>query len=152
MNIIEGSLLYVPEGVLCQQVNCRGVMGSGLALKMRHRFPAAAEAYFAKKDWKPGDALFVQVAPLLYIGHLAGQDGYGEQGRRTDYPALEKALVQARDFAASHGLVLCLPHGLGCGLAGGDWRSVSWMIEQTCPRARIYRLPGDRAAGPPAPR
>jgi len=33
-----------------------------------------------------------------------------------------------------------LPHGLGCGLAGGDWKEVLGRIESAIPDAVIVRL------------
>ena len=94
----------------------------------------------AKAKWELGDVLFCAVGPELYIAHLAGQYGYGSDHRYTDYGALETALIKAAGFAIEKKLPLCLPYGIGCGLAGGKWNIVQTMIEKVCPDAVLYRI------------
>ena len=38
MKIINGNILDITEGVIVHQVNCKGVMGAGLALQMACSF------------------------------------------------------------------------------------------------------------------
>lgn len=124
-------------GVCCQQVNCRGVFGKGLALATRTKFPQVGKAYFDKPDWQLGDCLFVEVHPGLYHALLAGQDRYGSGHCFTEYSSLELCLKKAREFSDSLRLPLYVPFGIGCGLASGDWQMVSAMIERVCPDAYV---------------
>lgn len=139
VNIINQDILAVTHGVVCQQVNCRGAFGAGLALATRRKFPSVADAFFKKRDWKLGDALFVEVASDHFHALLAGQDRYGRGERFTDYAALEAALRKAQQFADPLRIPMFVPFGIGCGLAGGDWAIVSEILERICPKAYVCR-------------
>ena len=39
MNIITGNILDITEGIICHQVNSRGVAGTGLTQQIRDRWP-----------------------------------------------------------------------------------------------------------------
>ena len=130
--LLKGNLLDVSRGVLCHQVNCRGRMGKGLALAIKEKWPRVHHEYQRKHQttgWRLGDAQMVQVGEGLWVANLAGQDGYGADGRLyTDYAALSRALGVAAAFAQKHALPLHVPYGIGCGLAGGDWRRVGALL------------------------
>ena len=40
MKIIEKNILTIEKGIVCQQVNCQGVMGAGLAKSIKEKFVA----------------------------------------------------------------------------------------------------------------
>lgn len=146
MNIVEQNILDVTEpAVICHQVNCRGIMGGGLALQIRQQYPAVYDAYKAKTDWKLGDCQLVEISDgdSQFVANLAGQDdicsGFGQC--MTDYPYLAMALRTARDFADANNLTLYLPYMIGCGLAGGNWSKVTALIEEFAPNAVVCKLP-----------
>ena len=125
----EDELTYI-----CQQVNCRGVMGAGLALQIRCKWPVVYRRYLGLCYGSDGNKLGVYeevlVEPNLYIVNLFGQDGYGRSERQTNYAALATALFSFfRDCAQKNqSAIIRLPYGLGCGLAGGDWDMVLAII------------------------
>lgn len=45
MKIIYGDILDITEGIICQQVNCMGVMGSGLAKQIKYKYPRVYYEY-----------------------------------------------------------------------------------------------------------
>ena len=47
---IKGDLLSSDVKIRCHQVNCRGVMGAGLALQVKQKYPEAFEQYKALCD------------------------------------------------------------------------------------------------------
>jgi O-acetyl-ADP-ribose deacetylase (regulator of RNase III) len=142
MNIVEQNILNVTgNAVICHQVNCKHVMGGGLALQIRGRFPKAYAMYMDKPDWKLGDCQLVNVRSGGWVANLAGQDDFGRGSVQTDYGSLAMALRTARDFADANGLTLYLPYMIGCGLAGGDWSIVSELIEEFAPNAVVCRRP-----------
>ena len=143
MQIIKGDLLAIESGIICHQVNCRGVMGAGLALKLKAKYPICFESYskYCKADqFKLGMVQFCRVNSNLFICNLAGQDGYGGGKRQTDYDALATCLTKLYAKSLELGLTPYLPYKLGCGLAGGDWAIVSKLIETHCPNAVIVQL------------
>lgn len=78
-----------------------------------------------------GRTQFVAVCERKVIANLYGQLNYGrkERIRYTDYLGLYNALKSLRESAEANSLTVALPHGIGCGLAGGDWDKVCKMIE-----------------------
>lgn len=151
MKIIRGDILSYKRGIIGHQVNCQLVMGAGLALQIRKRYIRAFTQYrdvFGKVAMpkRLGKAQIVEIVPAtLYIANLFGQFNHMPRGvQHTDYPALTMALRQMRrwrDNIKGKDFPIYLPHGLGCGLAGGDWLTVSGIIRDTVPDATIVQLP-----------
>lgn len=143
MQVIKSDLLAIESGIISHQVNCQGVMGAGLALKLKAKYPICFESYskYCKAgQFKLGMVQFCRVNSNLFICNLAGQDGYGGGNRQTDYQALESCLTKLYAKSLELGLTPYLPYKLGCGLAGGDWAIVSKLIETHCPNAVIVQL------------
>lgn len=139
MRIVTGNLLDISNGIICQQCNMKGVMGMGLALQIRKKWPNVYDDYKHYVNYgKLGDVIYIQVSNHLVVANLLAQQDYGTNGKRyTDYIALEKALKDV--YSVSHNMHI--PHGIGCGLAGGNWFTVSDIISRVCPDATIVKLP-----------
>lgn len=45
MNIVNGDVFKCKEDLIIHQVNCKGVMGGGIALEIRKRFPQVYNRY-----------------------------------------------------------------------------------------------------------
>ena len=45
LKLKNGNILESDANIICHQVNCQGVMGAGLALQIRKRYPSAFEEY-----------------------------------------------------------------------------------------------------------
>lgn len=139
IDLIQGDITKVQNGLICQQVNCQGVMGAGLAKQLRDKYPQVYEEYkeyiFARKvHYLAGSKMLGLVNPVfidkdLLILNIFGQDDYGTDKRYTDYGALRKAFEYIESvIAPSYNLPVYIPYGIGCGLAGGDWSIVSMII------------------------
>jgi O-acetyl-ADP-ribose deacetylase (regulator of RNase III) len=138
-NIIEikGNLLDTPADIICHQVNCKGVMGAGLAKQIRARYPKVYDNYrklCEKYDFGSillGVVDFEEVDKYI-VANCFGQWSYGTKVRQTDYDALERCFKSVADFALREELnVIAIPYGMGCGLAGGDWDEVYEIITRT---------------------
>jgi O-acetyl-ADP-ribose deacetylase (regulator of RNase III) len=137
----KGNLLDSDAQVIGHQVNCKGVMGGGVALQIRKKWPHVFDKYVAycvepyddppNKSFRMlGDNLMVEVSPGKYVANLFGQDACDASRRQTDYEALYKALNELNDDMSDLGLTtLALPYKLGSGLAGGNWKIVKAIIE-----------------------
>ena len=133
IKFINGNILTFPERdedtIICHQVNCKGVMGAGLAKQVRDKWPVVFSEYkkICGHD-KLGDFQMVQVAPQLYVANLFGQLNFGRDKRQTNYAALTAALFGA--MKEHPGATFRVPYGLGCGLAGGNWETVLNIIKE----------------------
>lgn len=85
----------VTYGIVCHQVNCRGVMGAGVALAIRNKWPVVFTEYrraYNNGELVLGNINFVKIKNGLCVGNICSQDRYGRKGRFTDYDAVDKAL------------------------------------------------------------
>lgn len=141
-DIIGDILTPVTDGMstlVCHQVNCRGVMGAGLAKQIRDKFPTVYERYRgvclnnAESKNKYGKSVLLGKVQEVYapgtgymIANLFTQDGFGRDKCYTDYDALRLAFAYIaynnRDFTVR------IPLRMGCGLGGGDWNTVQGII------------------------
>ncbi len=150
MKIIPKDILTVDPGIIVQQVNCQGKMGSGLAKSIRNEWTCVFEEYKRFCSLLRPEALLGQVQRVpvfdhIHVFNLFGQLNYGRDGKRyTSYAAWERALPQLA-FQIKHYKLskfpVYFPYKIGCDLGGGDWRIISAMIEEYFPNATICRLP-----------
>lgn len=81
-----GDVTSPTVGIIGHGVNCQGVMGSGVALTIRNKFPKAYEEYLAYcADRAPetllGDVQLVQITENLYVANMFTQLSYGGDGK-----------------------------------------------------------------------
>lgn len=157
VTIVQGDILDAKENLILHQVNCKGVMSSGLAKQIRDKWPGVYEEYrwaceaasIEKNVFNPrllGKTLYCSVGPAQWVVNLFGQEGFGREKDRiyTDYDALKGCLLSIHDSAWRCGWSIALPYGIGCGLGGGDWNSVVFpmildIFENSDVEVKIYR-------------
>lgn len=137
--------------LVCHQVNCRGVMGAGLAKQVRQKYPGTYAAYKEKcAEIKQGRGGLGDVQFCDYLSqsgyilaNIFGQDGYGRNKQYTDYAALRKAFAHIAH--AFPNATIRIPYKMGCGLGGGEWSIVEQIIEETLVAngvsVEIWKLP-----------
>lgn len=134
---IVGDLLdFKQYNVIVHCVNAQGVMNAGLASSIRDRFPAAFKVYleaYSTKELTLGTFSVATLENGNKIVNLVGQDGYGTDKRYINYEAFYSGLEMLKnilDEAAKEGRIYSLgfPMGIGCGLAGGNWKIVEAII------------------------
>jgi len=139
MEVIRKNILEIEKGLICHQVNCKGVMGAGLAFSIRKKWPYVYDAYryaFKKNQLKLGFTQIVSVDAGIMVANLCGQGGYGRGKRYTDYRALRTCLQGVTRLL---NLPIYIPYKIGCSLAGGDWNIVEKIIEEEIPDAIICK-------------
>jgi hypothetical protein len=127
---------------ICHQVNCQGVMGSGIAKQVRERFPNVYRHYknLCVEVSNPKKLLgFVQPcaadietqkAFCVIIFNLFAQENFGYDGKcYTDYAALRKCIETVKEVCTKEDTI-AFPYLMGCHRGGGDWNVVYKMIEE----------------------
>jgi len=146
---VKGNLLSVTEGIILHGVNCQGVMGSGIALQIRNKYPVVYHNYtslFNKlKEQKIDKATLlgsiqeVIINKDLSIINCFTQLYYGRDPkvRYIDYVALERCLELVIQLFNTKKLtnsdfkpLIAFPR-IGAGLANGDWSVIENIIEKT---------------------
>lgn len=132
----DGDIFDSDAYAILHQVNCMGVMGSGVAKQVRDRYPKVYLKYrdrctMFKNDPSCllGQIQSVKIDKNKYIVNVFGQLNCGRVKKRyTEYWALRRAFKHI-NFAFS-GKSIAIPYLMGCGLGGGDWNTVSRIIEE----------------------
>lgn len=89
--IIHGNLLNTSAKYICHQVNCKGVMGSGVAKQIKFKWPQVFQQYKELCDKHAGctkellgTVQGVRVDVNTTVVNIFGQDAYGRTGKHTD--------------------------------------------------------------------
>lgn len=124
MEFIKKDITTVVRGVVAHGCNCKGVMGSGVALAVRKKWPMAFTEY-VRLEPSPtllGKAQVVPVSNSVWVVNCFTQESYG-RNPNTKYAnaqAIEKSLSRAFELAYQEEIPLYMPP-IGCGLGGLDW-------------------------------
>ena len=136
-----GNLLDVTAGHIVHGCNAQGVMGSGVALAVKRKYPGAFESYRAEYDargLKLGRNYLWQANDNLFIWNAITQEGFGQPHRNCSYDAIENCFQSLNSF-----IIDFLGHdspppsqeihipAIGAGLGGGNWEIIREIIEQT---------------------
>lgn len=133
IKIIEGNLLDATEDIIGHQVNCKGVMGSGVAKQLKDKYSNLFYEYKGylslDKSSTLGSCQFVRADKSnKIIANLFGQDDYGRGRQYTDINALTKALIELMEYANNRNLSVALPYKIGSDRGGADWNEVYKII------------------------
>jgi O-acetyl-ADP-ribose deacetylase (regulator of RNase III) len=137
MEFTQGNLLEADVEAVVNTVNTVGVMGKGIALMFKERFPENYEAY--RKACKAGTVrtgeLFVTQSPELegprWIINFPTKEDWRHPTRME---WVERGLEKLREFLVLEGVRSVALPPLGCGNGGLEWGEV---------RPRIERVLGD---------
>lgn len=133
-----GNLLDAQTDVIAHQVNCQGVMGSGVAKQIREKWANVYTVYRAEYDLFTdlnksllGNCQLVQVNDNQYVANLFGQNYYGRDAKRyTSYDGIYDALTSLTVQMMDNGMEsLAIPYKMSSDRGGADWNVVLAMIE-----------------------
>lgn len=142
METKHGDILTVKSGLILQQVNAQGVMGSGIAKSIRDMYPKVFDDYSAQIKTNPtveesrahlGKVIFSDVSDELSIVNIVGQQFYrvvydSPKKRYTSYDALDFALGTLEILIRGHNADIHFPL-IGCDRGGAEWSVVSALIQ-----------------------
>jgi O-acetyl-ADP-ribose deacetylase (regulator of RNase III) len=136
--VLIGDLFESQAQVLVNAVNCIGVMGKGIALQFRQRFPAMFEDYKRRCDQKLvciGEPYRYQEANGAQIINFPTKDHWRSLSRLAD-------IKRGLDYFAAHASAWSLSSvampSLGCGNGGLEWSEVGPLIYR-----KLHGLPID---------
>lgn len=131
----KGDMFSEPVEALVNTVNCVGVMGKGVALEFKNRWPANFRAYKSlcdAKDLKPGqmfvfdtEELFSSEGPRYLINFPT--KAHWRSKSKMEY--IEDGLDALVEAIREHGIASIALPPLGCGNGGLDWADVRPVIE-----------------------
>ena len=137
MKTVQGDLLQLAvDGkfdVIIHGCNCFCTMGAGIARQIATRFPAAYEADYATLIGDPKKlgtystaAVWRDDGSVFHVINAYTQFDFRGGGINVDYEAVRTSMEAIAD--SFYGKRIGIPM-IGAGLAGGDWKVISGIIE-----------------------
>lgn len=128
MKILVGDILQSKAQTLINTVNCVGVMGKGIALEFKKRFPEMFDDYFKRcerREVRPGvPYLFERISPPNII-NFPTKDHWKSVSRIGDIEhGLQYLLNHSKEWNITS---LAIPP-LGCGNGQLEWKAVGPLI------------------------
>lgn len=133
--IVNGDLLKSRAQYICHQVNCQGVMRSGVAKQIREEWPKVFERYKevcdeydSRREQLLGQIQGVRVNEQTAVINIFGQYNYGyDRKKYTDMDALRRGCMEIAG-GVKPGSTIAMPYRIGCYRGGGDWGEVMDML------------------------
>jgi O-acetyl-ADP-ribose deacetylase (regulator of RNase III) len=122
------SIFHASTRAIVNPVNCKGVMGKGLALEFKRRFPESFRAYSSackKGELWPGKMLITHEQPLSII-HFPTKADWRDKSELHYISSGLQALIATLD---EHSIESVAIPALGCGQGGLQWLLVKWHID-----------------------
>lgn len=129
----HGNMLDSSCQAIVNTVNCLGVMGKGVALQVKRRFPVASREYIrvAKEGHlKPGDVLATRTLALdgcEWVFHFATK---GDWRKPSQLEWIRSGLARMVDLIRELDIQSIAIPPVGCGNGGLDWELVRPMVIQ----------------------
>jgi O-acetyl-ADP-ribose deacetylase (regulator of RNase III) len=125
----KGDMFKAAVDVRVNTVNCVGVMGAGVALAFKNRYPDMFKDYQnACRDGRvrPGAVHVWKSLMGDWVINFPTKRDWRDNSR---YEDIESGLVALRDYITEQGNISVAMPALGCGHGGLDWSRVAPMIE-----------------------
>jgi O-acetyl-ADP-ribose deacetylase (regulator of RNase III)/uncharacterized protein YwgA len=130
MKILVGDILQSKAQTLINTVNCVGVMGKGIALEFKKRFPNMYKDYLSRcerHEVKPGIPYLYKTLFPPQIINFPTKDHWKSISRIED---IEHGLRDLLDNYKAWGVTSLAVPPLGCGNGQLEWRTVGPLIYQ----------------------
>jgi len=142
---IKGDLLQTDVNIIVHGCNAQGVMGSGVALTIKNKYPLAYKYY--REQYECGLLYLGNVIPVrtrennknIHILNAITQQYYGKDGKQyVSYPALRSCFKYIPKYCKKYKDWYNEPNNIsqiampkiGAGLGGGDWNIIERIIEE----------------------
>lgn len=124
----SGDMFEVEADVRVNTVNCVGVMGAGVALVFKQRYPSMFTEYqdlCRRRALRPGKLHVWSSLIGETVVNFPTKDHWREP---SEYEYIASGLLALRDYLRPMGSVKVALPALGCGHGGLEWSKVSQMI------------------------
>jgi len=125
--------------IIIHGCNCFRSFGAGIAKSIKERYP---EAYDADLNTGHGDKnklgqySYAKLSDDKTIINAYTQYAYGRNKVNADYDAIRKVFILLEEKYRNSNILIGIPM-IGAGLAGGDWETISNIINDVTPSLNI---------------
>lgn len=133
----KGDVLNSKVNMICHQTNYEGIMGAGIALQIKNKFPEVYDTYREYCNLNGSlaftKALLVKAKDGRYIANLFGQryepSQFGDTKPHAFRTAYKSALTQLYELLQKpHKMTVAVPYRIACGIAGGYWSQIEVIL------------------------
>lgn len=124
INVITGDIFESKAQTLVNTVNCIGVMGKGIALEFKRRFPEMYEDYVARcrrREVRLGEPYLYKRSVLPWVLNFPTKDDWRSLAKLSD---IVKGLEYLQAHYRNWGIKSLAVPPLGCGQGQLEWRVV----------------------------
>ena len=135
INYFKGSLFESPAICLVNAVNCGGVMGAGIALEFKKRYPKMFSEYrklCERKIIKTGEMNYYKEDGETKIVNFPTKDHYVFPSK---IEWIEQGLIHFLETYEEQGITSVAFPKLGCGKGGLNWEDVKPLMEKYLSKA-----------------
>lgn len=136
LTIEQGDLFASDADALVNPVNCKGVMGAGVAKQMLDRFPEPCKTFnqHSKRNGvRPGRAYRYSHVEVHHIIMLTTKDHWRDPSKldwiRNGVEDLRKTIARYNFEDPEHPIDHVAMPAIGCGYGGLDWPDVRVILE-----------------------
>ena len=110
----------------------KDICGGGVAKQLAYRYIGLEEKYskFCELYDNSYNQLKGRVFKIMLQGKFIMNVFSQKENFDTEYEMMKVALKEIKEYAKRFNLTVCIPYGIGCGIANGDWRIVYKIIEE----------------------
>lgn len=134
---IKGDVTKSNCDIICHQVNCQGVMNSGVAKAIREKWPEVYSQYrydyeYAIENKHPmlGKVSLCRINDKQMVINMFSQENYGyDNARYTSYDAFMSCLHLVKNILKTTDTI-AFPYKIGCVRGGANWNIIKTMIEE----------------------
>src|SRR5688572_9767762 len=130
LRFTKGNMFDVDADIRVNTVNCVGVMGAGVALAFKQRYPEMYREYKRECELghvKPGKLHVWRNLSGDWIINFPTKRHWREKSR---YEDIDAGLIALREYLEQQGSVRVTLPALGSGHGGLDWAQVKKMIQR----------------------
>lgn len=131
VQLTNGNMFDIDADILINTVNCVGVMGCGVALAFKNKYPKMFVEYrncCNRHEIVPGVLWVYQADDQKTIINFPTKNHWKNS---SEYSYIKYGLIELREFlvGCAEGSIVAIP-ALGCGHGGLDWTLVLSMIQK----------------------
>lgn len=133
IEFVSGDFFDYDADIRINTVNCVGVMGAGVALVFKKKYPDMFLDYLnacKRKEVQPGKPHVWEYSDLLSNFTIINFPTKVHWRNPSEYWYIEKGLIWLRNFLLKKEKSIVTLPALGCGHGGLEWQKVKLMIEK----------------------
>lgn len=130
IQFIKGNIFESKAQALVNAVNTVGVMGGGIALEFKNRFPKNYQQYkkqCEERTFRTGNLICVNENDKVIINFPTKEHWKNP----SEYTYIETGLSVLKKYISENKIASIAIPALGCGLGGLQWKKVKPMIEES---------------------